>query len=258
MEFDSQSQNSDEGVELSISENGDMYPGDYPYLEEHQPTFLEAKAIYLLMQKRIPVSRVTRLQWFLDHLNTTITTPSQKLSENSNNLEVISVIPREQNLTKCNRYLITYRTEVKFLAQSYRFVYCLDMSPSQANVDIQKGEILFDEILNCFKASMEGLCRQFTVPGNSLVFQPCIYLTVIANTPFFMSPAQQVLVKGVQITQNNISTIIKYVEEQFHLLERRIAEVSATALDQIDFQRVQSERLTGGLFDLPESDKLFF
>lgn len=78
----------------------------------------------------------------------------------NSNFEVISAIPREQNLTKCNRYLVTYRTELKFFAHSYRFVYCLDMSPSQANVDIQKGEILFDEILNCFRASMEGICRQ--------------------------------------------------------------------------------------------------
>lgn len=73
---------------------------------------------------------------------------------------MISAIPREQNLTQCNQFLITYRTEVKFLAQNYRFVYCIDMSPSHANVDIQKGEILFDEILNCFKASLEGLCKE--------------------------------------------------------------------------------------------------
>lgn len=79
---------------------------------------------------------------------------------NNSNFEVVSAVPREQNLTKCNRFLITYRTELKFFAHSYRFVYCLDMSPSQANVDIQKGEILFDEILNCFRASMEGICRQ--------------------------------------------------------------------------------------------------
>lgn len=73
---------------------------------------------------------------------------------------MISAIPREQNLTQCNRFLITYRTELKFLAHKYRFVYCLDMSPSNANVDIQKGEILFDEILNCFGASLEGLCKE--------------------------------------------------------------------------------------------------
>lgn len=112
------------------------------------------------------------------------------------------------------------------------------MSPSQSTVDLQKGVILFDEILLCFKASLEGLCQQFTVPGNTLIFQPCIYLTVIVNTPFFMSPAQQVLVKGVQVTTNNLHEIINLVQIQFHLLENRIAHVSALAHDQMDSQRV--------------------
>lgn len=53
-----------------------------------------------------------------------------------------------------------------------------------------------------------------------------------------MSPAQQVLVKGVQITQSNIAEIIQYVENQFHLLEGKIADVSAASLDQLSSQRV--------------------
>ncbi|CAH1153732.1 unnamed protein product [Phaedon cochleariae] len=257
MEFDSQSQYSDEGVELSVSENGEVYPTDYPFLEDTQPSFLEARSVYLLMQKNVPVSRACRLQWLLDHLNT-IVTPSQKLTESSSNLEVISAIPREQNsLMKCNRFLITYRTELKFVAQRYRFVFCLDMSPSHANVDTHKGEILFDEILDCFKASIEGLCKEFSIPGNSAVFQPNIYLTVIVNTPFFLSPAQQVLVKGVRISPDNLKEIVSYVEKQFHLLEEKIADVSAAALDQLDFQRAQNEGLVGDLFDLPESGKMY-
>lgn len=55
---------------------------------------------------------------------------------------------------------MNHRTEVIFLAHSYRFVYCLDMSPSQSIVDIQKGEILFDEILKSFETSIEGLTKQ--------------------------------------------------------------------------------------------------
>lgn len=66
-------------INPTILENGEVYPGDYPYFEENQPSSLEAKTVYLLMQKNVPVSRATRLQWLLDHLNTTIVTPSQKL-----------------------------------------------------------------------------------------------------------------------------------------------------------------------------------
>lgn len=53
-----------------------------------------------------------------------------------------------------------------------------------------------------------------------------------------MSPAQQVLVKGVQITQENLSEIVRYVEKQFHLLEGKIADVSAASLEQLNVQRV--------------------
>ena len=33
---------------------------------------------------------------------------------------------------------------------------------------------------------------QFIVPGSTMVFEPEIYATIIAHTPFFTSPAQQV------------------------------------------------------------------
>lgn len=64
--------------DMFFSDNGEIFPSDYGTLEENQPSFLEAKTIYLLMLNNVPVSRATRLQWLLDHLNTTVT-PSQKL-----------------------------------------------------------------------------------------------------------------------------------------------------------------------------------
>lgn len=60
----------------------------------------------------------------------------------------------------------------------------------------------------------------------------------MVNTPFFMSPAQQVLVKGVQMTTDNLEEIINFVVEQFNLLEGKIADVSAMVHDQNEFQKV--------------------
>lgn len=60
----------------------------------------------------------------------------------------------------------------------------------------------------------------------------------MVNTPFFMSPAQQVLVKGVQICQSNLQEVIAFVESQFHLLEGKIADVSATVHEQNETQKV--------------------
>lgn len=82
--------------------------------------------------------------------------------------------------------------------------------------------------------SLLFLLFQFTIPGNLQVFQPCIYLTVIVNTPFFISPAQQVLVKGVQISSRNVNDIIYSVQTQFHYIEGRIAHMSDLAYEQID------------------------
>ena len=79
---------------------------------------------------------------------------------------------------------------------------------------------------------------QVTIPGCLQVFQPCIYLTVIVNTPFFISPAQQVLIKGVQISSQNVQDVISSVQSQFNYIEGRIAHMSVLAYDQIDNQMV--------------------
>lgn len=114
------------------------------------------------------------------------------------------------------------------------------MSPSQSIVDIEKDQILFDEVLSCFRATLEGLCKPFALPGNSFVFEPTIYLTVIVNTPFFVSPAQQVLIQGVEVSMCNIMRTVELVKSKFHFLEGRIAHVSALAHDKMEAQRVKS------------------
>jgi hypothetical protein len=78
----------------------------------------------------------------------------------------------------------------------------------------------------------------------------------MVNTPFFMSPAQQVLVKGVQISSSNLQEILSFVENQFHLLEGKIADVTAMVHDQNEFQKMQYEGIVGSLFDLPENEKV--
>lgn len=95
--------------------------------------------------------------------------------ETSQNIELISAVPREHNVnSKCIQFLITYRTEVRFLAYSYRFVYCLDMSPSHVNVDIYAKQVLFDQILQSFKTSIEALSKQV-----SFVFIYYLQITII-------------------------------------------------------------------------------
>lgn len=54
----------------------ELYPGDITYTKEAESMILEAKIVYLLLPKNVPVSRASRLQWLLDHLNIVITVPA--------------------------------------------------------------------------------------------------------------------------------------------------------------------------------------
>jgi hypothetical protein len=87
------------------------------------------------------------------------------------------------------------------------------------------------------------------IPGSKRVIQPEIYVTVIAHTPFFTSPAQQVLVQGWLITTDNVTSLIQFIEKQLYLLEERVATVTAVANQQMENIRAESERLVGRLFD---------
>ncbi|KAF5284426.1 hypothetical protein FQR65_LT13560 [Abscondita terminalis] len=243
METELENADSDEVVEMSTKiSNLSIGLIGFDFDEEKSvPPFLEAETVYILLPNNVPVSRAARLQWLLNHLNTVISVPTHfNLDTSSTDLEIISVVPKRNEVSYSNKYLITTSTKVKYLAYSYRFVYCVDMSPSQSAVDVLRGEILFDEIIRCIKVTIESLILQFTLPGNSLVFQPSLYLTVIVNTPFYMSPAQQVLVEGVKITSTNVQDIIRLIESQFNFLEGRIAQVCALAYDEAELRQAEN------------------
>ncbi|XP_065351660.1 KICSTOR complex protein SZT2-like isoform X3 [Cloeon dipterum] len=212
---------------------------------------LTADQVYILMKKDYRISRNVRAQWFIDNLNRTVTLDSNKNDE----LIVLSIVPLDP--PKCwtvekshlCKYVITAATRVIFLAEKYRMVYCLDISPSLSAVDIQMGEVMLDCLVSSVKASLEAVSCKFTIPGSTKVFQPDVYATIIAHTPFFTSPAQQVLVQGWQVTPQNLPQLLIILEKQLQELEGKVAEVSGIAQAQLDALRAESEKLVGGLFE---------
>ncbi|XP_018404829.1 PREDICTED: protein SZT2-like [Cyphomyrmex costatus] len=219
-------------------------------------TVLEAETIFLLMKKGFPISRNVRAQWLLEHLDSVISVqcPNTKSKEESE-LEIVSVLPKDKPVTWSIDtsyqffYKIVSTTSIVFLAHKYRMVFSLDLSPSLATVDVESGEIVIDEVCLTTKRCLEGITRPFTVPGSRRVMQPEIYVTVIAHTPFFTSPAQQVLVQGWLITMDNVNSLTQYIEKQLYLLEERVATVTAIANQQLENLRAESERLVGRLFE---------
>lgn len=84
---------------------------------------------------------------------------------------------------------------------------------------------------------------QLIVPGSCIVFEPDIYVTVIAHTPFFTTPAQQVLVQGWQLTSDNLDEFLSAIQKQLQLLEDTIAEVSGIAHDYLETDRMMQVKI---------------
>lgn len=94
----------------------------------------EAGQVFLLMKKEYRISRNVRLAWFLSKLNQNIRPMSQsELLNSKNELDVFSVLPKgwqQGDPVAAHTYQLVPSTHITFLAQRYRFVIELDLSPS--------------------------------------------------------------------------------------------------------------------------------
>ncbi|CAN8010504.1 unnamed protein product [Ixodes pacificus] len=225
---------------------------------EEMPATLEADCVYVQMKKQYRVSRYIRAQWFVSQIGKTIQ-PKQPKQETegeiSGEVEVLSAIPRVCPAGWCPEraheftYLVTPATKVTFLAKKYRFVFCLDLSASVATVDIRSETLLFDEVLSTLSRCIEKLVMPFYVPGSCLVFQPEIYVTVIAYIPHYTPAVQQVLIQGWPLTRDNWTLFQTHVEAGLREICIVLAEATAGVAELHDQLRLQSEKLTGGLFE---------
>jgi hypothetical protein len=119
-------------------------------------------------------------------------------------------------------------------------------SESQSGRSFEKGAGPFSFVLD----ELKEVCLKFIVPGSKTVFQPDVYATIIAYTPFFTSPAQQVLVQGWQVTPQNLPQLLTILEKQLQELEDRVAEVSGIAQAQLDALRVFLQHSNFNIHDI--------
>lgn len=217
---------------------------------------LQAKIVYLYMASETRVSRSSRMQWLIDHLDEVVTVPAiESLEKITKPIEIVSIIPEDQNIgdwrpdtSHLYQYYIHPLTKLLFLSRRYCLTYCLDMSPSLSTVDIQNGEVMMDKVFTCLKTSLEGVSKSFILPGSTLVFHPEIYVSIIANTPFFITPAQQVLVQSWHVTSDNLPDLFQNIQLELLKLENAVAEVSNIFINQLEANRVESDFLVGALF----------
>ena len=196
-----------------------------------------------------------------------------ELQNSSEELDAVGVVPYLENGSLGNlesykasasdwdydvshlyEYYVTPRTTVRFLAQRYRFAYLLDMSPSVSGPDFRRkkmknGDTLASALMPALRSSLTGLARPFYVPGSQLLLKPDLYVSVIAWSPFIADGAQAVLHQGWLLTPANLEEFIEGVFQKLKIMETRISFMAAEAYNTMQADRLEEERIIGGLFE---------
>ncbi|XP_066547973.1 SZT2 subunit of KICSTOR complex isoform X3 [Amia ocellicauda] len=189
----------------------------------------EAGQVYLLMKEEYRISRNVRLAWFLSKLNQVIRpTLKAELLNSENELDVLSILPKgwqPDDPPSTLPYQLVPSTRVTFLARRYRFIIELDLSPSTGIVDDSTGEMIFDEVFHALTRCLAGLARPFKVPGTDLMFQPEIFITILAYSSIIGLSSHQVLVQGCQLLRTDLDHFLQHIYQQLRAVENNIAEV---------------------------------
>ncbi|XP_029904813.1 KICSTOR complex protein SZT2 isoform X2 [Myripristis murdjan] len=198
----------------------------------------EADQIYLLMKEEYRISRNVRLAWFLGKLNQVIRPASKlELLNSGNELDLLSILPKGWQLDlppSTGPYMLMPSTRATFLARRYRFIIELDLSPSTGIVDDSTGEMIFDEVFHALSRCLAGLARPFKVPGTDQLFQPKIFITILAYSSIIGLSSHQVLVQGCQLDRTDLDQFLHHIYQQLKAVENNIAEILQQQHEQFE------------------------
>ncbi|XP_050434218.1 uncharacterized protein LOC126841666 isoform X2 [Adelges cooleyi] len=203
-----------------------------------------AASVYVLIDDEKLMGTDMRVMWFLKRLGCVLKVDVDQADQelSSELCKIVSFVPRDDANTTAaavtNRvdrsngpndnhrfFTMDSLTRVYYLTSVYTMVYCLDMSPSNCSVDIQRGHVMLDEMIVALQRSIQGFIRPFIIPGShEILFEPQVYVTVIVHTPFYTSLAQQVLVQGWRVNNHNFSEFIKMISCEMTRLENAVAQ----------------------------------
>ncbi|KAI1306514.1 KICSTOR complex protein SZT2 [Halotydeus destructor] len=219
------------------------------------PGTKEADLVFVLMTDKYRVSRNTRAQWYFKHMNQVITVkPKININDFEDEIEVISMLPSdyqelENEETDLAPHMISTNTQVTFFARRNRQVFILDLSPSMSTVDTQSNRVLYGEIFLSLSRSLRGLSKPFYVPGSKLLFEPEIFVTILAHSPFFTSDAQQVLAKGWKVTSQNVAHFLETIRVRFEEITKIVSELTTICNETKQPQTSENDLRLNTLFD---------
>jgi hypothetical protein len=96
------------------------------------------------------------------------------------------------------------------------------------------------------------------VPGSRLLFQPDIFVTVLAHTPFFTSEGEQVVAQGWKLTPDNVSAFLLLLRKRYDEITVAVSHVTAAANDEMEEKRKNPDSLNlDSLFNDQEQPSSF-
>ncbi|XP_048580524.1 KICSTOR complex protein SZT2 isoform X3 [Nematostella vectensis] len=214
----------------------DMAENDGNEMETIEVKKEDAGQVFLLMGKEYRISRSIRAQWFFQQFNSILghAKPKEDMLASNEELELLSVLSRENHDDSNHKiYKLVPSTHITFIGRRYKFVFCLDISPSLATVDTKSETVITDEVYEKFRICLSALVMPFSVPGNSIVLCPELHITVLAYTSILSPEAPQIILQGCLVTEDNLETVLHTVEDQLHMLEDILAGTVTSSL-QLD------------------------
>ncbi|KAG2219749.1 hypothetical protein INT45_007788 [Circinella minor] len=133
--------------------------------------------------------------------------------------------------------ILTPRTRILSIANEYSIVIMVDLSSSLATTDVNRGNIMIDNIYDTLCNILIGLAQPFSLPtttSSNILFEPTIRLTVIAECSQFGSninvipilaefPTMRVFLQNVRVIQSNVSSILKILHDYIATFLRDLA-----------------------------------
>jgi hypothetical protein len=108
-------------------------------------------------------------------------------------------------------------------------------------VDTQCNKVLYQEVFIALSRSLRGLAQPFYVPGSRLLFQPEIFVTVLAHTPFFTSEGQQVVAQGWKLNDKNVDAFLEFLKRRLDEITESVARVTS----KVNEEREEEQKQTG-------------
>ncbi|CAL4100629.1 unnamed protein product, partial [Meganyctiphanes norvegica] len=131
-------------------------------------------------------------------------------------------------------YKVVYLTILHFFFTKIRIHVKRRVSSKSSVVKLSSCSRCPPYVFTTRSSTLECVVHFIAFPGSQVWFQPKVYLTIIAHTPFFKSQSQQVLVQGWLLTLHNIEDFFNSIHVKLSELESQLALATAQSYDHME------------------------